>query len=108
MPRYLAFLGAGCIHSTAFYYTSNRKSSRDSSDMTLSLLSAISGSSLVSSLVFLVVFGLILWLLIWFIAWIGLPEPFAKVAKVIIGLVALILLINFLLGLVGEPFIRWQ
>lgn len=75
--------------------------------MTPSILAVISGAALVNALAYLVVFGLIVWLLIWFLNWVGLPEPFAKVAKVLIGLVCLVFLINFLLGLVGEPFIRW-
>lgn len=64
---------------------------------------AAGGGDLVNILVQLVVVGLILWLLLWFIGWVGLPEPFAKVAKVIIGLVALIFLINVLLSIGGHP-----
>lgn len=75
--------------------------------MTPSILAVISGAALVNALVYLVIIGLIIWLLWWFVSYIGLPEPFAKVAKVLIALVALVFLINFLLGLVGDPFIKW-
>jgi hypothetical protein len=67
----------------------------------------ISGSLLLSLLVSLVIGGLILWLFLWFIDYVGLPEPFAKVAKVIVGLVALIFLVNILLSLGGTPLFRW-
>jgi len=65
----------------------------------------IAGNALLNLLVGIVVGGLIAWLLIWFLDWVGIPEPFNKVAKVIIGLVIVIWLINLLMGLgVGRPF----
>jgi hypothetical protein len=67
----------------------------------------ISGSVLLSAFVTLVVVGIICWLCWWFISYIGLPAPFNKVARVLIALVAVIFLINFLLGLTGTPLIRW-
>lgn len=71
-------------------------------------LADISGSSLVEALVSLVVVGLIVWLLLWFIGYIGLPAPFDKVAKVLIALFAVVFLINALLGLTDNAFIRWR
>ena len=67
----------------------------------------ISGSLVLSSLITLVIVGLICWLCWWFISYIGLPAPFDKVARVLIALLALIFLINFLLGLTGAPLINW-
>ena len=43
-------------------------------------------TGLLSLLVTLVIVGLIFLLLFWFIGTVGLPEPFNKVAKVILGL----------------------
>ncbi len=68
-----------------------------------SILATISGNDATSLLIQLVIAGLIFWLLLWFIGWVGLPEPFAKVAKVIVGLVVLVYLINILGGLSGHP-----
>jgi hypothetical protein len=68
----------------------------------------IEGSALLSWLVYLVVAGLVFWLLWWFIGYIGLPEPFNKVARVIIALFAVVFLINLLLGIGGHPLIRWR
>ena len=73
----------------------------------LTTLAIITGSSLLSLLITLVIAGLICWLLWWFMGYVGLPEPFNKVARVLVGLVALIFLINVLMGLVGKPFIVW-
>lgn len=58
---------------------------------------------LVQLVVYLVVIGLVLWLLFWFIGYAGIPEPFNKVARVLIGLVAVLILISLLLGFIGHP-----
>ena len=59
-------------------------------------------------LVTLVVAGLIFWLLWWFIGVCGLPEPFNKIARVLIALVAVVFLINLLLGLNGHSLTSWR
>ena len=66
----------------------------------------ISGSALLTLLVTLVIVGLIFWLTIWFVDYAGVPEPFNKVIKVIVGLVVLVYLINVLLGMSGTPLLR--
>lgn len=58
-------------------------------------------------LISVVIAGLIFWLLWWFLAYIGLPEPFAKVAKVLLMLFAVVFLINLLLSLNGTPMFSW-
>jgi hypothetical protein len=63
----------------------------------------IVGSGLLSVVITLVILGLIFWLVIWFVDWAGVPQPFNKVIKVIVGLIVLIYLINVLLGLAGHP-----
>lgn len=68
-------------------------------------LAAISLGGLVPLLINIVIVGLILWLLWWLIGYVGLPEPFAKVARVILAVVAVIWLINMLLSLSGNAFI---
>lgn len=71
------------------------------------IFAAISGNTLLSMFVQIVVAGLIFWLLLWFIGWAGVPEPFNKILKIVIGLIAVIILINALLTLSGNPFIRF-
>lgn len=62
---------------------------------------------LIGVLIWLVVVGIILWLCWWFIGYVGLPEPFNKVARVLIGLVAFIILLYLLLGILGPlPTLR--
>lgn len=68
-------------------------------------LAAISGEALVSTLIWIVVVGLICWLLVWLIGYAGVPEPFSKVARVIIALFAVLFLINILMGLAGRPIV---
>jgi hypothetical protein len=67
----------------------------------------ISGQALLSLLITLVIGGLIFWLIWWFLGYVGIPEPFNKVARVLVGLFALIFLINILLSFTGHPLFRW-
>jgi hypothetical protein len=64
----------------------------------------IAGSGLISLLITLVIFGLIFYAIWWFLGYVGLPAPFDKVARVILALVALIVIIDLLLGLQGGGF----
>lgn len=73
----------------------------------LLILGAISGESLINALIWLVVAGLILWVLYWGLGEINPPEPWKKVAKVILVLITVVVLINILLSLVGKPLIRF-
>ncbi len=71
------------------------------------LFAIISGGAVIHGLLYLIICAVIFWLLNWLIAYIGIPEPFAKVIKVVMAIAVVIVLINFLLGLAGEPFIQW-
>lgn len=53
--------------------------------------------SLLSALIYIVIVGAIFWLVWWFIGYIAVPEPFNKVLRVVVGLVAIVVLIQFLL-----------
>ena len=64
-------------------------------------------SSLVGLIVYLIIAGLILWLLYWLIGYVGLPEPFNKVAHVILAIAAVLIIISILLGMVGQPIVKW-
>lgn len=70
-------------------------------------LAAISGDNLINAVLWIVVGGLIFWLLHYLITSTGIPEPFNKIARVVLLVVAVIFLINVLLMIVGRPFIRW-
>ena len=61
---------------------------------------------LVHFLVWLIIVGSIFGLFWWLVDYISLPAPFDKVAKVAIAIVAVVLLINVLLGFGGlnPPF----
>lgn len=53
--------------------------------------------SLLQSLIYVVIVGAIFWLVWWFIGYVGVPEPFNKVLRIVVGLVALVVMIQFLL-----------
>jgi hypothetical protein len=60
-------------------------------------------SGLLEFVVYIVVISLIFYAVWWFIGYVGIPEPFNKIVRVVIGLVALIIVVNMLLGLAGSP-----
>lgn len=67
----------------------------------------ISISTAVTVVVYLIVGGLIFWLLWWLVDYVGLPEPFNKVAHVILAVLAVLVVIGILLSLVGgQPLFR--
>lgn len=61
----------------------------------------ISLAGLVNFVLYLVVAGLIFWLLDWLIRYVGVPDPFAKVARVVLAVAAVFIVIYALLSLVG-------
>lgn len=67
---------------------------------------------LIGLLIELVIIGLVFYLIWWFVGYVGVPEPFNKVIRVIIGLIALIVLLNLILGLGGVsangPLFHWR
>ena len=67
----------------------------------------ISISAAVTVVVYLVVAGLIFWLLWWALDRIAPPEPFLKIAEVVLILLAVLVAIGILLSLVqGTPLFR--
>lgn len=66
-------------------------------------------SILMGILIQLIVVGAVCWLLWWLVGFIGLPEPFNKIARVVVAVVAVLFLINLLLGLSGSaPIVKWR
>lgn len=61
---------------------------------------------IISLVIYIVIVGLIFWLIWWFIGYVGLPEPFNKIVRVLVGLVALLFALNLLLSLVGTPVLH--
>lgn len=74
----------------------------------MEIIAAISGSALLNVLVWLVVAALIFFVVDWGLKRISLPDPFGKIAYVILILVTVVLVVNALLGLTPSgPFIRF-
>ncbi len=73
----------------------------------MNLLADLSGQQLFMAVVYVLIAGVVFWLLTWLIAYVGIPEPFNKVAKVILGIAVVVFLINVLMGLAGHGFIHW-
>ena len=61
-----------------------------------------------SLLIQLIIGGLILYVIWWGLGKIALPDPFGKIAMVIVVLVTVVFLINILMGLGGRPLISWR
>lgn len=73
----------------------------------MNLLAAISGGDLVNVVVWIIVGGIIFWLLTFLIDYLKIPEPFNRVARVILIVAAVLFLINLLLGLVDKPLVKF-
>lgn len=67
----------------------------------------ISLGSLTAVVIYLIVAGLIWWILFWAVRTIDPPQPFKKVAEVVLVLVVVLVIIGALLSLVsGQPLFR--
>ena len=67
----------------------------------------ISLSAAVAIVVYLVIAGLIFFLLHWLIGYCGVPEPFGKVARIVLAIMAVLVIIGLLLSFVsGQPVFR--
>jgi hypothetical protein len=58
-------------------------------------------AALIWFVIYIVVIGCIFWLLTWLIDYVGLPEPFHRIARIIIAVVAVIIVLLLLLRLLG-------
>jgi hypothetical protein len=68
----------------------------------------LSLQGLLQFVITLVIVALIFWCIWWFLGYVGVPEPFNKVLRVIIGLVALVVVLNLLFGLMGTPLFAFH
>jgi len=68
---------------------------------------AVSGAALIQVLVWVVVVGLVFWLVWWLISMVGLPEPFNKIVRALVALVAVLILVSKLLDLIGVHVVYW-
>lgn len=67
---------------------------------TILMLAQMDEKSLVRIVLRVLIIGIVVGLLWWLIDYCGVPEPFRKVAKVIIAIVAVVFLVNMLLTVV--------
>lgn len=58
---------------------------------------------MIQSLIYLVIIGFILGIIFWLVDYFAMPAPFNKVLKGVVVLVGVLILINFLLVLAGQP-----
>ena len=63
-------------------------------------------NELLMVVVYLIIVGLIFWVILWAIGAIGIPEPFNKVARVLVILVGLLVVVSILLNMLGHPLLR--
>lgn len=59
---------------------------------------------LVNAIIWIGGMGLICWLLWWLVGYFGLPQPFDKVARALIALVAVVMLIRLIIRVTGTSF----
>ena len=61
---------------------------------------------IISLLAYIIIWGLVLYVLWWGIGKIGLPEPFGKIATVVLVLLTIIVLLSLLFGVAPLPKLR--
>lgn len=66
----------------------------------------ISIEAAVMIVLYLIIGGLIFGLLWWLIGYCAIPEPFNKVARVILAVLAVLVIISMLLSIIGHPIFR--
>lgn len=68
----------------------------------------VSGNSLVTGIITLLIVGIILWLLLFLVNKSPIPDPFKTVLVWCLYVAGVLVLINFLLGLIGHSFINFN
>lgn len=63
----------------------------------------ISVGGVLQAVLWVIVAGLVWWLLDWLVGYCGVPDPFARVARVVLAVLAVVLLISVILSLAGGP-----
>ena len=71
------------------------------------MLAAISGGGFIQLIVTIAVLALVYFVVDWGIKSIGVPEPFNKLIRAILIIAVVLFLVNALLALTGNAFIRW-
>jgi predicted PurR-regulated permease PerM len=67
----------------------------------------LSLTGMVTIVVYLIVAGLVFWLLSWLVDYCEVKDPFRKVAKIVLAIMAVLVVIGILLSLVGgTPIFR--
>ena len=69
----------------------------------LALAAGMDTGNFLNTIIYLVIVALVFWVIWWFLGYVGVPEPFNKVIRVLLGLAALLVVVNVLLSLIGKP-----
>jgi Kef-type K+ transport system membrane component KefB len=67
----------------------------------------ISVGAVIQAVILLICLGLVAWLLHWLIGYVNPPEPFHKVARVVLAVACVLVCIVVLLNLAGIAVVRW-
>lgn len=71
----------------------------------MNTLAAISGEALVYGFIHILIVAIICWVLLWVVRQAPFGEPFKSILTWVVYLAGAVFLINFLLGMLGKPFI---
>jgi len=62
--------------------------------------------AVITLIVYLVAIGLIFWLLWWLLNRVNPPEPFKKIADIVLAVAAVLVAIGILLSFIGHPLFK--
>lgn len=70
----------------------------------MNLIAALTMQSAFDAVIVILVAGLVFYLIHWLIGYVGVPEPFNKIAKIILAVAAVVVLIRLILSLVPNSW----
>ncbi len=65
-------------------------------------------SGMVHFVVYIIIVAAIFWAVWEFVKWCEVKEPWLKLVKIVMGIVALFVVVNILLGMIGEPMFNFH
>lgn len=70
-------------------------------------IAAIGGSDVLKAILWVITAGVVFWIFDWFIRYVGVPEPFAKIARLLAAILAVLMALNALFSFQGHPLLTW-
>lgn len=68
----------------------------------------ITGTFLLTLLVWILIIAAIASALVWVVAYVSPQPPFDKIARLVVGIIVIVMVIELVSSMAGHPFIPWR